>query len=183
MKYIGLILLAWFGINRTGQEIFVSKNAIISLYSKAPLEDIAAQSNKGVSVFNAGTGEIAFTVPVRSFQFDKALMQEHFNENYLESDKYPQAAFKGKLTEKPDLSKDGAYPVTATGVFEIHGVKQNRSIRGTLTVHNGLVSLSSEFMVACKDHHIEIPTLVFEKIAENIRVRVSANYTLYPSNP
>ena len=183
MKYIGIILLAWFGINRAGQDIYVCKNAVVSLYSKAPIEDIDARSDKGTSVFNATTGELAFSVPIRSFKFDKAMMQEHFNENYLESDKYPQATFKGRLTEKPDVTKDGIYPVMVSGVFEVHGVKQSRSIPGKISVNNGAISMSSEFMVACKDHKIDIPTLVFQHIAETIRVQVSANYTPYKTNP
>lgn len=179
MKYIGLILLAWLGINQAGQGIYVCKNAAVSLYSKAPIEDIDAHSDKGTSVLNTTTGDVAFAVPIRSFKFEKSLMQEHFNENYLESDKYPQASFKGKLNTIPDVSKDGTYPVTATGVFEVHGVKQNRTIPGKITVSKGDVSLTSEFMVACKDHKVEIPKLVFQNIAETIRINVSAVYTPY----
>ncbi|PAW93252.1 polyisoprenoid-binding protein [Mucilaginibacter sp. MD40] len=179
MKYIGLILLAWLGINQAGQGIYVCKNAAVSLYSKAPIEDIDAHSDKGTSVLNTTTGDVAFAVPIRSFKFEKSLMQEHFNENYLESDKYPQASFKGKLNTIPDVSKDGTYPVTATGVFEVHGVKQNRTIPGKITVSKGAVSLTSEFMVACKDHKVEIPKLVFQNIAETIRINVSAVYTPY----
>lgn len=179
MKYIGVILLVWFATNRTGQDIYVCKNAMVSLYSKAPIEDIDARSNKGTSVLNIATGDVAFSVPIRSFKFDKSLMQDHFNENYMESDKFPQASFKGKLNSKPDLSKDGSYPVTASGVFEAHGVKQNRSIQGTITVANGAISLSSEFMVACKDHKIDIPRLVFQNIAETIKIKVNAVYTAY----
>ena len=176
MKYIALILLVWFSTNQAGQDIYVCKNAVVSIYSKAPIEDIEAQTDKGTSVFNAANGELAFAVPIRSLKFDKALMQEHFNENYMESDKYPQASFKGKLTQVPDVTKDGVYPVTASGVFEAHGVKQTRSIPGKLTVSGGAISLSSEFMVACKDHKIEIPTLVFHNIAETIKVQVNASY-------
>jgi len=179
MKYIGVILLAWFSINQTGQDIYACKNAVVTIYSKAPVEDIDARSDKGTSVFNATTGELAFSVPIRSFKFDKARMQEHFNENYMESDKYPQATFKGKINEKPDVTKDGTYPVTAAGIFEVHGVKQTRTITGKLTVKGGVISLSSEFMVACKDHQIEIPKLVFYNIAENIRVQVNATYAPY----
>ncbi|GGH13795.1 YceI family protein [Mucilaginibacter phyllosphaerae] len=179
MKYIAVILLAWFTVNQAGKGIYVCKNAAVSLYSKAPIEDIDARSDIGTSVLNIANGDVAFSVPIRSFKFDKALMQEHFNENYLESDKYPQASFKGKLTEKPDLTRNGTYPVTATGVFEVHGVKQNRSITGKLMVANGAISLTSEFMVACKDHRIEIPTLVFQNIAENIKIKVTAAYIPY----
>jgi hypothetical protein len=179
MKYIGVILLAWFSINQARQDIYACKNAVVSIYSKAPVEDIDARSDKGTSVFNAATGELAFSVPIRSFKFDKARMQEHFNENYMESDKYPQASFKGKINEKPDVTKDGTYPVTAAGVFDVHGVKQTRTITGKLTVNGGAINLSSEFMVACKDHKIDIPKLVFYNIAENIRVQVNATYSPY----
>jgi hypothetical protein len=178
MKYITLILLAWF-INQAGQDSYVCKNANISLYSKAPLEDIDATSAKGTSVFNAANGTLAFSVPIRSFQFQKSLMQEHFNESYMESDKYPNASFSGKISEKIDAAKNGTYPVNVSGMLEVHGVKQNRTIPGTITVNNGTVSMKSEFMVMCKDHQIEIPKLVFQKIAESIRVQVAANYVVY----
>jgi hypothetical protein len=178
MKYITLILLAWF-INQAGQDSYVCKNANISLYSKAPLEDIDATSAKGTSVFNAANGTLAFSVPIRSFQFQKSLMQEHFNESYMESDKYPNASFSGKISEKIDVAKNGTYPVNVTGTLEVHGVKQNRTIPGTITINNGAVSMKSEFMVMCKDHQIEIPKLVFQKIAESIRVQVAANYVVY----
>lgn len=177
MKHIGLILLVWFGINQTGQDIYVCKNAVVNIYSKAPIEDIEAKSAKGTSVLNTTTGEVAFAVPIRSLKFEKALMQEHFNENYMESDKYPQASFKGKINEKIDTGKDGVYPVTATGVFEAHGVKQNRTLPGKITISGGNLTLTSEFMVACKDHKIDIPTLVFKNIAETIKVNVTAAYS------
>ncbi|TWR28281.1 YceI family protein [Mucilaginibacter achroorhodeus] len=177
MKHIGLILLVWFGINQAGQDIYVCKNAVVNIYSKAPIEDIEARSAKGTSVLNTTTGEVAFAVPIRSLKFEKALMQEHFNENYMESDKYPQASFKGKINEKIDTGKDGVYPVTATGVFEAHGVKQNRTIPGKITISGGNLTLTSEFMVACKDHKIDIPTLVFKNIAETIKVNVTAAYS------
>ncbi|MFD0793310.1 YceI family protein [Mucilaginibacter litoreus] len=179
MKHIGLIILVWLGINQAGQGIYACKNAVINLYSKAPIEDIEARSERGTSIFNSTTGELAFAVPIRSFKFDKSLMQEHFNENYMESDKYPQASFKGTLTTKPDLTKDGVYPVSATGVLDVHGIKQTRTIPGKITVANGAISLSSEFMVACKDHKIDIPTLVFKNIAETIKVNVNASYSPY----
>ena len=177
MKYITMILLAWLTVNQAGQDIYTCKNANINLYSSAPIEDIEATATNGVSVFNAGTGELDFSVPIRGFHFPKALMQEHFNENYMESDKYPQATFKGKIQEHPDLSKDGTYPVTATGDFQVHGVTQTRTITGNLKVSNNVVTMTSEFMVKCADHHIEIPQIVFHHIAESIRIRVSATYT------
>ena len=177
MKYLSVLLLALLSFTRAGQDIYTCKNARINIYSSAPVEDIEANSSEGVSVYNAATGELAFSVPIRSFHFPKALMEEHFNENYMESDKFPKATFKGKIQEHPDLTKDGTYPVTVTGDFQVHGVTQNRTIKGEVKVNGGVVSMSSEFMVKCTDHHINIPKIVFYNIAESIRVRVSATYS------
>lgn len=179
MKYIAFILLAWFSNHQASKDIYVCKNAKISLFSKAPLEDIAATSSKGTSVFNAATNELAFSVPIRSFQFEKSLMQEHFNENYMESERYPNASFKGALQEKIDVTTNGTYPISATGVLDVHGVKQNRTIKGSIAVNGGTVTMTSEFVVQCKDHRIEIPQIVFKKIAESIQIKVSATYAAY----
>jgi hypothetical protein len=179
MKYLSVILLAWLSIAQAGQGTYICKNAHINLFSSAPIEDIEANSNEAVSVYNAATGELDFSLPIRSLHFPKALMEEHFNENYMESDKYPKATFKGKVQSPPDLSKDGTYPVSVAGELSVHGVTQNRTINGTIKVANGVVSMTSEFMVKCADHHIDIPQIVFHNIAESIRIRVSATYSLY----
>lgn len=173
-----MILLAWT-INQAGQDIYTCKNAKINLYSSAPIEDIEAGASNGVSVYNATTGDLAFSVAIRDFHFPKSLMEEHFNENYMESDKFPKATFKGKIQEHPDLSKDGTYPITAAGALQVHGETQTRTIAGNLKVSNGVVTMTSEFMVNCADHHIEIPQIVFHHIAERIRIRVSATYEAY----
>jgi hypothetical protein len=182
MKYISIILLAWISISQTGQDIYICKNAKINIFSSAPVEDIEANSTSGVSIYNATTGELDFSLPIRSLHFPKSLMETHFNESYMESDRYPKATFKGKIQERPDLTKDGSYPVTVTGEFEAHGVKQQRTINGNIKVNNGIISMTSEFMVKCADHHIDIPQIVFHNIAESIRVRVAATYTPYKSN-
>jgi polyisoprenoid-binding protein YceI len=180
MKYISIILLASLSfINRAGPDLYVCKNAKINLFSSALIEDISAASATGVSVFNASTGELDFSVAIRSFQFEKSLMQEHFNSDYMESDKFPKAVFKGKITEHIDISKDGSYPVNVTGDLQVHGVTLKRAITGTVEVKNGLISMTSEFMVKCADHHIEIPAIVFHHIAESIRINVSAVYSAY----
>jgi polyisoprenoid-binding protein YceI len=177
MKHISIILLAWMSLFQTGHGLYTSKNAEISLFSTAPIEDISAKTNSGQSVYNAATGDLVFSVAINTFKFPKSLMQEHFNSDYLESDKYPHATFKGKVQEHPDLTKDGTYPINVTGVLDVHNVKQNRTIPGTITVSNGVVTMKSEFMVKCADHHIEIPRLVFHNIAESIKMNVTATYT------
>jgi polyisoprenoid-binding protein YceI len=176
MKHI--ILLAWLSIlNQTGQGLYACKNAQISLFSSAPIEDISAKTSSGTSVYNAATGDLVFSVAINTFKFRKALMQEHFNSDYMESDKYPHATFKGKVQEHPDVSKDGSYPITVTGELDVHNVKQTRTIPGTLTVSGGVITMKSEFMVKCADHHIEIPRLVFHNIAETLKINVTATYT------
>jgi len=178
MKHILIALFAWMSVyTLQAQDLYTCKNANISLFSSAPLEDIAANTSTGTSVYNATTGELVFSVNISSFKFKKSLMQEHFNSDYMESDKYPKATFKGKVQQPVDITKNGTYPVTVTGELEIHGVKQNRSIPGSITVHNGNITMASEFMVKCVDHRIDIPKIVFHNIAENIKMNVSATYT------
>ncbi|MES2428851.1 MAG: YceI family protein [Bacteroidota bacterium] len=177
MKHISILLLAWLSsLNLAGQTLYASKNAQISLFSTAPIEDIAAKTSSGNSVYNATTGDLVFSVAINTFKFPKSLMEEHFNSDYLESDKYPRATFKGKVQEHPDLTKNGTYPITVVGELNVHNVKQNRTIQGNLTVNNGVVTMTAEFMVKCADHHIEIPRLVFHNIAESIKMTVNATY-------
>jgi hypothetical protein len=147
------------------------------LFSSAPIETIRASTSNGVSVFNTATGELDFSEPINSFHFEKALMQEHFNSDYLESDKYPRATFKGKILEQIDVTKDGEYPVTATGDLTVHGITMKRTIIGSVIVNDGIISITSEFMVKCADHHIGIPKIVFHNIAESIKINVSATYS------
>ncbi|HEY8931150.1 MAG TPA: YceI family protein [Mucilaginibacter sp.] len=176
MKYLSLILLAWMLNFQTGQDLYVCKNANITLFSSAPIEDIKAETSSGASVFNAATGDLNFSVPISTFKFQKSLMQEHFNSDYMESDKYPRANFKGKIAEKIDVTKDGSYPVNVTGDLTVHNVTQKRTIPGTITVKGGVLSMKSEFMVKCADHHIDIPRIVFHNIAESIKITVAATY-------
>lgn len=177
MKHLTFILLAWVStFNQAGQDLYACKNARVSLFSSAPIEDIAATTSTGTSVFNAATGDIVFSVNIASFKFKKSLMQEHFNSQYLESDKYPKATFKGKIQERVNLAQNGTYPVNATGELDVHGVKQNRTLQGSITVNNGTISITSEFMVKCVDHNIEIPRIVFHNIAESIQIKVAATY-------
>lgn len=182
MKYIAIILLAWMCSFQAGQDLYACKNARISLFSSAPIEDIAAASTSGTSVLNTATGDVAFSVNISSFKFKKSLMQEHFNSEYLESDTYPKATFKGKIQQSINGLQNGTHPVTATGELEVHGIKQNRTLQGSITVNNGSISLASEFMVKCADHNIKIPKIVFHNIAESIKINVNAIYTPVPQS-
>jgi polyisoprenoid-binding protein YceI len=176
MKYlITIIMLAasWM----VQAQIVISHQAKLSFFSEAPVENIKAESKSGLSALNLSTKTIYFKVPMRSFEFRKSLMQEHFNENYMESSKYPFAEFNGKIKEQIDLTKDGIYPVTVQGDLNIHGVLKNYMVKAELNVKGGIISANSTFPVKLADHKIEIPRLVIMNIAEVVQVTVSAQYT------
>lgn len=149
-----------------------------SFHSSTPAEDINAVNNKTQVLLNATSGEIAVLMTMRDFDFPNELMEEHFNENYVESAKYPRATFQGKLDRPVDLSKNGTYELSASGTFTVHGVGQPRTLRGTLTAQDNKIRLDSKFEVALEDHKIKVPQIVFVKIAQIIEVR--AAYELAP---
>lgn len=130
-------------------------------------------------MLNGVTKEIAVKVPIKSFVFPKSLMQEHFNENYMESDKYPYAIFKGKINEGIDFTKPGTYDVSATGKLNIHGVERDQTLKGKLTVQSGKALLDAAFDVLLVDHKIKVPEVVFAKIAEKIAVTTHFVYVPY----
>lgn len=181
MKRI-LIIAALLAINiGVYAQIFKSKadSCSASFFSEATIENIEAKNKLATSILNVGTSDIVFQIPNLSFKFEKPLMEEHFNENYMESDKYPKSTFKGKINEKIDYTKDGEYKVTTTGMLNIHGVEKERTIEGTIVIRNGEIKILSEFMVHVADHKIEIPQVVMQKIAEDIKVNVECIYEPY----
>ncbi len=161
------------------QSVYSCKEGQVSFFSEAPLENIEAHNGGVNSFLNVATREIAFIIPIRGFRFQKALMQEHFNEKYLESDKYPNATYKGKINEEIDFSKDGTHAVTSNGKMSIHGVERDVVHKGTLVIKKKEINLSSEFIVAIKDYNISIPKLLFQNIADTIQVKMNANYLPY----
>ncbi|HEY2582669.1 MAG TPA: YceI family protein [Mucilaginibacter sp.] len=182
MRFIWIILLALLNGHPRSNDLYTCKNARITIFSQALIEDIKAVSQTGVSVYNPGTGQLDFSVAISSLQFEKAFMQQHFNSDYMESDKYPRAIFKGKIQELIDVTKDGSYTVNATGELTVHGITKTRTIQGNVSVKNGVTTMTSEFIVNCADYKIDIPQILFYHIAENIKVNVSATYSLYTNN-
>lgn len=151
----------------------------ISFYSSTPVEDIEARNSSAASVLDQSTGQIQFSVDIKSFMFEKALMQEHFNENYMESDEFPQATFKGKIVniDAVDWSSVGDYNVTVKGDLTIHGETQTVESSGVIRITaDGGFKAKTEFNVAPSDYKINIPELVSEKIAKEITVKVKADY-------
>ena len=160
-----------------GQGKYFTKNGMISFESKAPLEDIESVNRAVTCVLDSSTGALQFSVLIRGFEFRKALMQEHFNENYLESDKYPRSEFKGSITnnEKINYTTDGTYDVTASGKLTIHNVTKDVKATGTIRVSGGMIILNSSFNITVADYDIKVPTLVRDKIAKNVIVKVDCN--------
>jgi polyisoprenoid-binding protein YceI len=174
-----LLLLAVeiiFTIQPKAQDVFICRNAAISFFSSAPIEDIAAQTSKAVSAINMQTGSVYFKVPIKTFKFPKSLMQEHFNTDYLESDQYPFAEFKGTILNYKRPGNGETYSVTVEGMLTIHGVTRNYKESGTLSIKDGKVAIVSSFKVRLADHNIKIPTIVFRNIAEVVDVKVNAIY-------
>lgn len=155
------------------QKLWDCSQGKIDFFSKTPVEDIEAHSKSAGAILNTETGAIAFKVPIKSFKFPNNLMEEHFNENYLESEKFPDATFSGKMEPLIDMSKPGTYPVKAKGKLKIHGVEVDREFTGTMVVNtNQTAELKSEMDVPLADHKIERPQLVMVKIADKIAVKV-----------
>ena len=171
------ILIITLSVN--AQNIYMTKTGKIRFFSEAPLENIEAVSEKTTSIINVSTKDIACKAAIKSFVFDKPLMQEHFNEKYMESEKFPYAEFKGTIEGNADFSKDGSYEVTAKGNLTVHGVTKPMEIKGTLKVESGKISIHAVFNVKVADHEIEVPSIVVDNIAETIEVTIDAVHELY----
>ncbi len=160
------------------QTKYFTRNGNISFYSDAPLEKIEANNHKVSSVLDPATGQVEFSVLMKAFEFEKALMQEHFNENYVESTTYPKSTFKGTITnnKEVDYSKDGTYNVTVDGKLTLHGVTKDVTSKGTMTVKDGKPAGKSEFKILVADYNISVPGLLKDKVAKEVRIVVEVNY-------
>lgn len=171
-----LFLLPSFG---TSQKYF-TKEGKISFLSETPIETIAATNNTVSSVLDVENSAIEFAVLIKAFKFKKALMEEHFNENYMESSKFPKAVFKGKIDNLStvNFNKEGVYPVKVRGDMTIHGVTNPVATDAKIIVKNGAISGEATFKIEVADYDIKIPAVVRENIAKVVDVDVSVNYQL-----
>jgi len=165
----------------SAQGVYISESSEITFFSEAPIENIEAVNKASTSIITLYNDSIAFQVPIKGFSFKKSLMQTHFNETYMESDKkgYEYAILKGKLKEKPDFKTDGEYKVSCTGILKIHGVEKERTFDGVFTVKNGKINLKSQFTVMVADHKIKIPSDKIMNIGKEILVKISFDYKPY----
>lgn len=161
------------------KQAFVTLNGSIHFSSDAPQELIKADSKDLKGAIDAAGKTFSFKVQINTFVgFNSGLQQTHFNENYLESAKYPEASFKGKIIEDIDFKKDGRYEIRAKGILNIHGVAMERIIKSELIIRQGKMYIQSAFTVMLPDHNIPIPRIVKDKLAQEIKVEIKA--TLEP---
>jgi polyisoprenoid-binding protein YceI len=157
-------------------EYFFTSNGTISFTSEAPLELIKASSNQLKGLIDETKKTFSFRVAYRTFEgFNSGLQQEHFNEKFLESDKYPQAIFNGIIADEIDFTKNGSYTVSAKGMLNIHGIEKERTIKSTLIISGDVIHIESKFDVLLDDYNIRIPKIVTQKIATEILVEVKAD--------
>jgi len=175
--YLTVILAVSFTCE--AQKKFSLEKGAINFASKAQLELIKASSDKVQGLIDPVSYQFAFAVDVSSFQgFNSELQREHFNEKYMESEKYPKAKFSGKIIEPIDFTADNTYEVRAKGELEIHGQRQTRIIKSKIIVKNGQLRIESFFTVPLADHNISIPNIVSQKIATEIEVEFNATMKL-----
>lgn len=171
-----LLLLAFSQL--ASAQKYIAKTGHIWFYSYTPMEVIEAHNRQVVSILDATNGDILINLLNKSFEFKVTLMQEHFNENYMETTKYPKSMFKGKITnlDKIDFKKDGTYTAEVSGDLTIHGVTKNVTTTGTIEVVGGVITAKTKFNVVPKDYGIQIPQLVENKIAKQMDITVDIPY-------
>ncbi len=174
MKSKIILIVLLFAFQFTSAQKMICKDGHIWFYSHTPFEDIEAHNHQVVSVLDLSNGELVFTLLVKSFEFKKDLMQEHFNENYMESDEYPKAGFKGVIGnfDQIDFKAHGSHEVTVQGKLTLHGITKPVSASGTIEILGDEIRAISDFNVKPADYNISIPALMEEKIAKDIQVHV-----------
>jgi polyisoprenoid-binding protein YceI len=179
MKKILLVIFASLVVYiNCSAQLYFTKNARISFFSSALLEDIKADNNQVISILNTGTGEMQFSLLNNAFHFKKALMEEHFNADYIESVKYPKSTFKGTIENisSVNFNTDAVYKVTVSGNLTIHGVTKSITAPGVIIIKSGKIAASSVFRVKVKDFNISIPSTSKNNIAETVELTISCSY-------
>jgi polyisoprenoid-binding protein YceI len=165
-----LLVIAIFICSIVNGQILKTVSSEVSFFSEAPLEDIQAKSKGLRMAINNADSSCAIIIPMNTFDFPNDLMEEHYNENYLETEKFPKCKFLGKISAPIDLSKDGTTPIIAKGKLTLHGVTKDFEIKGNAVVKDGKVTISTMFQIKLEDFDIEVPSILVKNIAEIIDV-------------
>lgn len=167
-----IILIGFLSIKIYAQNLYIGKDksTFITFYSDAPLEKIEGKNTSATPVYNASSGEFQIRIPMQAFQFKNDLLKEHFNENYVESDKYPYCLFKGKLDTLKNFEENKETPVSMSGKIDLHGETKDLKVKGTIKKSGNELIFNSVFFLKPADYKIKIPTMLTEKIAEEVKV-------------
>jgi hypothetical protein len=177
MRGHSLFILFLLGLQALSQDMRSVVRAQVDFISEAPMERVSASTDQCAGVIDLKQRTFAVQVPVRSFQgFNSPLQREHFNENYLESTKFPSMTFQGRIIESTDLSKPGTYRLRAKGDFTVHGVMQERIIECVCVVTDAGLRVTSQFNVELDDHAIRVPRVVQPKLSSTVQVRVDLRF-------
>ncbi|HKJ41204.1 MAG TPA: YceI family protein [Sunxiuqinia sp.] len=180
-KNLLLILAIVLSTGAFAQKIYFTKTGKIIFDSTTPMENVHAENEQVTSFIKTTDGEINFAALIKSFKFRNALMEEHFNEDYIHSDQYPKAVFKGKILDfsKVDLSKNEPQKVTVEGNLTLHGVTKKVSTTATIHPENDKILAKADFEVTPAEFGIKIPSIVREKIAKTINISADVTYQPY----
>jgi polyisoprenoid-binding protein YceI len=170
MKRIAVVFFLLSIVFAVSAQKYMTKNGYIGFSSQTPMENIKGDNNQVAGVLDTSNGEMVFQALIKSFHFDRALLEEHFNENYMESDKFPKSSFKGKITNLSSVNflKNGTYDVTVEGDLTIHDVTNKISTKGTIEVVTGGIN--------AEDYKINIPGIVRDKVNKNLEVTITMKY-------
>lgn len=178
MKKITLCLFAIIWMYSASAQIYLTRTATVSFFSKTPMEDIKAVNNQVYAAIDAGNKSVAFSLLLKGFSFRKEMMEEHFNEDYVESEKFPKATFTGSYTGNVDVTKPGSYTVTVKGKLSLHNTTREVEMPAEIKVNSEHLTGTCSFKVNPGDYNIQIPALVSDKIAKEITVSVLADCIL-----
>lgn len=177
MKKLILALLFASTIQASHAQKYFTKSASITFDASGPLEDIHSTNGSVAVIINTETGDIQTSAVIKSFVFDKQLMQEHFNENYMESEKFPKSNFKGNIVNNNEINynKDGSYTAKVNGKLTLHGITQDIVTNAKININAGKISVENQFYINCSDYGISIPGAVKEKVSNKVKITLKGS--------
>lgn len=178
-KLLLFLVIGLMCSNAGAQNLFITKDAKINFNSSTPVEDIIAESNQATTFIDIAKNEVVFSVLTTSFKFRRALMEEHFNENYMESAKFSKAKFSGKIISPIDWKVEKPFTADVKGQLTMHGVTKEVTLKAQITPGKGKITASAEFKVTPEDFNISIPSAVRDKIAREVTIKIDAIYAPY----
>jgi polyisoprenoid-binding protein YceI len=180
MKKIIIVFVALLNVVSISAQKYQTKTGVIKFSSKTPLEDITAENRKVVSVLDASTGQLEFSLLMKAFDFPNQMMEDHFNESYSESSLFPKATFKGKIVDLStiDFKKDGTYTADVQGKLTIKDVTKDITTSVIFVIKGGKIMATTSIDIKPREFNFKIPATAENKIAQTVKVDIAMDYTL-----